>query len=121
MIDLHLYLPVGWLYLGLANKQVGNMHSKITAAEAMKLESKTLTVPGQPNDYLIQLEVFHQLHCLNSIRQALWLPEVERYRHHFHDYYMDDGKRNFTGKGAKHIGKSFVLNYNLRSSVSNLQ
>lgn len=33
---------------------------------ADKLPNKTAEVPGKPGEYIITLEVFHQLHCLVS-------------------------------------------------------
>jgi len=81
------------------------MHSSITPHEASKLPNKTVKIPGQENQYLIQLEVFHQIHCLDLIRKALYVPKVERYSPHFKDYIGPDGKKNFKGKDADHIGK----------------
>jgi len=82
------------------------MHSKITTSEAEKLDTKTLKVPNQPDQFLIQLDVFHQLHCLNSVRQALWIPAVDRYRPHFDGFVLENGRRNFTSRGARHLGET---------------
>ncbi|KAK3368288.1 hypothetical protein B0H63DRAFT_565013 [Podospora didyma] len=48
--------------------------SKISKAEAKKLVSPTVAIPGT-EDYLIQLDVWHELHCLNGLRKLLY-PEV---------------------------------------------
>ncbi|KAI9734546.1 MAG: hypothetical protein M1834_002147 [Cirrosporium novae-zelandiae] len=81
-----------------------SMHSQISFTQASKLQSKTLTVPDHPDQYLIQLEVFHQIHCVDLIRKALYVPEVPRYRSEFTDYFFGDGTtRNFGGKDAQHI------------------
>ncbi|EQL01720.1 hypothetical protein OCS_02573 [Ophiocordyceps sinensis CO18] len=48
--------------------------SKIARQEAEKLHSPTLTIPGT-KDYLVQLDVWHELHCLNDLRKVLY-PEV---------------------------------------------
>jgi hypothetical protein len=80
------------------------MSSQISEIEAAKLDSTTLNIPNRPDQFLIELDVYHQLHCLNTIRKAIWLPEVERYRDDFHDFLSENGGRNFTGKNAKHIG-----------------
>ena len=38
--------------------------SGISAVEARPMDNKTLPIPGQKGEYVIQLAVFHQLHCL---------------------------------------------------------
>ena len=55
-----------------------------------------------PDQYVVQLDVFHQLHCLNAIRKTLY---PERYWNEFDDYYTADGQRNYTSTAAKHYGK----------------
>ncbi|KAH8889433.1 hypothetical protein GQ53DRAFT_652198 [Thozetella sp. PMI_491] len=45
--------------------------SFITEEEANRLAYPTINQPGTDN-YIIQLEVFHQLHCLNDIRKAFY-------------------------------------------------
>jgi len=49
--------------------------SKITEQEARKLIHPTLAIPGT-KDYLVQLDVWHELHCLNDLRMLLY---PERY------------------------------------------
>ncbi|KAK0672606.1 hypothetical protein QBC41DRAFT_299544 [Cercophora samala] len=46
--------------------------SSISAAEARPMENKTLPIPGEQGRYIIQLAVFHQLHCLNIIRKGIY-------------------------------------------------
>ncbi|KAJ8129036.1 hypothetical protein O1611_g4595 [Lasiodiplodia mahajangana] len=46
--------------------------SRITADEARPMDNKTLPIPGDKGGYVVQLAVFHQLHCLNMIRKALY-------------------------------------------------
>ncbi|KAI1121061.1 hypothetical protein F5Y10DRAFT_257089 [Nemania abortiva] len=46
--------------------------SRITADEARPMDNKTLPIPGDKGGYIVQLAVFHQLHCLNMIRRALY-------------------------------------------------
>ncbi|WYZ44001.1 hypothetical protein EsH8_VII_000437 [Colletotrichum jinshuiense] len=48
--------------------------SKISKEEAKKLPSPTIAIPGT-EDYLIELDVWHELHCLNDLRKLLY-PEV---------------------------------------------
>ncbi|KAJ0109998.1 uncharacterized protein J7T55_014800 [Diaporthe amygdali] len=48
--------------------------SKISKEEAAKLHTPTLAIPGT-EDYLIELDVWHELHCLNDIRKVFY-PEV---------------------------------------------
>jgi hypothetical protein len=98
------------LYMLLtSNLSTGKMHSQINTAEAAKLDSTTLNVPNKTDGFLIQLDIYHQLHCLNTIRKALWLPGVERYSSDFHNFVTADGGRNYKGKNAQHIGKSSPL------------
>ncbi|KAK4043257.1 hypothetical protein C8A01DRAFT_43745 [Parachaetomium inaequale] len=49
--------------------------SKITEEEAKKLIQPTLAIPGT-KDYLVQLDVWRELHCLNDLRMLLY---PERY------------------------------------------
>ncbi|RYP59117.1 hypothetical protein DL770_010280 [Monosporascus sp. CRB-9-2] len=44
---------------------------KISEEEAKLLPHPTLPIPGT-KDYLIQLDVFHELHCLNDLRMLLY-------------------------------------------------
>ncbi|KAK5994535.1 hypothetical protein PT974_05013 [Cladobotryum mycophilum] len=48
--------------------------SKIKKEQAAKLHTPTLAIPGT-EDYLIELDVWHELHCLNDLRKVLY-PEV---------------------------------------------
>ncbi|KAK7696234.1 hypothetical protein QCA50_000887 [Cerrena zonata] len=45
--------------------------SKIPKSEARLLPNKTLPIPGDEENYVAALSVFHQLHCLNILRKAL--------------------------------------------------
>ncbi|KAJ7692053.1 hypothetical protein B0H17DRAFT_1061792 [Mycena rosella] len=45
--------------------------SRIPKSEAALLPNKTSGIPGDPGYYIVELDVFHQLHCLNTIRKAL--------------------------------------------------
>jgi hypothetical protein len=38
--------------------------SMISRDEASRLTNKTSVIPGQHGEYVVQLDVFHQLHCL---------------------------------------------------------
>lgn len=48
--------------------------SKISKEQAAQLSSPTLSIPGT-EDYLIELDVWHELHCLNDLRKVLY-PEA---------------------------------------------
>lgn len=50
----------------------GIMWSAIPRAQAAQLRNRTINIPSRPDHYLIGLDVFHQLHCLDNIRKALW-------------------------------------------------
>ncbi|GAM43967.1 hypothetical protein TCE0_060r19210 [Talaromyces pinophilus] len=49
--------------------------SRISMSDAAKLANKTVPIPDYPGEYVIQLDVFHQLHCLNMLRLKAWGPE----------------------------------------------
>jgi hypothetical protein len=38
--------------------------SRIPKQEAAKLPNKTSPIPGDPGFYIVELDVFHELHCL---------------------------------------------------------
>lgn len=44
--------------------------------QARQLPNYTLGIPGMPGQYIIGLDVFHQLHCLNMFRKLMY---PERY------------------------------------------
>ncbi|KAF7796236.1 hypothetical protein EIP86_007410 [Pleurotus ostreatoroseus] len=45
--------------------------SQIPKWQADKMPNRTLPIPADPQYYVMQLTVFHQMHCLNTIRKAL--------------------------------------------------
>ncbi|KAJ7243061.1 hypothetical protein C8J57DRAFT_1726205 [Mycena rebaudengoi] len=45
--------------------------SRIPGDQAALLPNKTSPIPGDPGFYIAELDVFHELHCLNMIRKAL--------------------------------------------------
>ncbi|KAF5981295.1 hypothetical protein FBULB1_4861 [Fusarium bulbicola] len=49
--------------------------SRIPRDSAAKLMNKTILIPGEPGQYVIELNVFHQLHCLNMIRKRLYIED----------------------------------------------
>ncbi|KIN09166.1 hypothetical protein OIDMADRAFT_111443, partial [Oidiodendron maius Zn] len=74
--------------------------SHIPANEAARLPNRTTAIPTMPNDFVIQLDVFHQLHCLNAVRKTLF---PERYWREYDDYLTAEGERNYTSTSAKHF------------------
>jgi len=46
--------------------------NRIPRPAAAQLVNKTLPIPGEPGQYAILLNVFHQLHCLNMLRKRLY-------------------------------------------------
>jgi hypothetical protein len=48
------------------------MWSKIPRDQASQLVNLTINIPGEEDQYLIGLDVFHQLHCLDNVRKGLW-------------------------------------------------
>ncbi|KAJ7910447.1 hypothetical protein B0H13DRAFT_2661031 [Mycena leptocephala] len=53
--------------------------SQIPKSQAALLPNKTHPIPGDEGNYIVELDVFHNLHCLNMIRKGLHA-----------DYYKDD-------------------------------
>ncbi|EHK19642.1 uncharacterized protein TRIVIDRAFT_46478, partial [Trichoderma virens Gv29-8] len=49
--------------------------SQIPAAMAARLPNATTPTAHDPNLYMVELDVFHQLHCLNFMRKIVY-PEV---------------------------------------------
>jgi hypothetical protein len=57
--------------------------SGISAEEASKLLEPTTHLPQDNSTYVVTLGVFHQLHCVNHLRQALYpdeYPELWEYK-----------------------------------------
>lgn len=72
--------------------------SVISKNEASNLLNETRSAPKAPDLYLVQLQVFHDLHCLNLIRQWVYM-----------DVYPDqaewiDGRLNHDTRNAMHVG-----------------
>ncbi|KAJ7068625.1 hypothetical protein C8F01DRAFT_1227663 [Mycena amicta] len=49
-----------------------NPDIRIPKSEAVKLHNATWPIENDPGQYTISLEMFHQLHCLDKIRQQLY-------------------------------------------------
>ena len=49
--------------------------SQIPADMASRLPNATTPIAGDPSHYMVQLDVFHQLHCLNMMRKMVY-PDV---------------------------------------------
>lgn len=76
--------------------------STISKAEADKLPNPTLPIPGT-DKYLIQLDVWHQLHCLNDLRKLLYPDRFDGL-----DKLRDkDGNIDMTDSEFRHWGMSF--------------
>ncbi|KAG6856702.1 hypothetical protein H0H87_001491, partial [Tephrocybe sp. NHM501043] len=61
--------------------------SQIPEEQAQQLVNSTLPAPLDNSNYLVGIDVFHHLHCLNMIRKALhpvWSP----------DYYPPDPRED---------------------------
>jgi len=46
--------------------------TRISAEEARPMDNKTLPIPDEEGGYVVQLAVFHQLHCLNLVRKGIY-------------------------------------------------
>ncbi|KIJ30118.1 hypothetical protein M422DRAFT_187544, partial [Sphaerobolus stellatus SS14] len=51
---------------------------KITKSQASQLTNKTWPITGDTENYFVAFEIFHQLHCLDVLRQAA-------YRDHYNE------------------------------------
>ncbi|KAK2591106.1 hypothetical protein QQS21_011194 [Conoideocrella luteorostrata] len=61
--------------------------SRITYEEALRLPNKTMPeAPYEGSGYLIILNVFHNLHCLDSIRQAIYYFEDPKWTSYNNPY-----------------------------------
>lgn len=72
----------------------------LTTSETAKLIEPTMPTPMDPNTFPVMIQVFHNIHCLNLLRKAIW-----------RDYYPDaldmlpDGTANRTSPKALHVGE----------------
>jgi hypothetical protein len=46
--------------------------SQISADAASRLPNATTPIAGDPDHYMVELDVFHQLHCLNLMRKLVY-------------------------------------------------
>ncbi|KAM7192632.1 protein of unknown function (DUF3328) domain containing protein [Rhypophila sp. PSN 637] len=46
--------------------------SQIPMSSAAKLVNKTVPIPGHPGQYVVELNVFHQMHYLNMLRKRVY-------------------------------------------------
>ncbi|KAF9219419.1 hypothetical protein BS17DRAFT_789232 [Gyrodon lividus] len=44
---------------------------QLPKSEADRLPNKTAPIPGDEDNYIFTFDIFHQLHCLNNLRQTL--------------------------------------------------
>jgi hypothetical protein len=78
--------------------------SGVSKEEASHLLNATLPAPHDPDTYMIQLEVFHNLHCLNMLRKSLYpdeYPEMVEYN--------PDGTINHNTLASLHMGNYFLF------------
>jgi hypothetical protein len=74
--------------------------SGIPNAQAERLLYDTVPVPGSDSESLVMLDVWHQLHCLNAVRRAIFperWPEIWTYK--------EDGSIDYDTVEMKHIGR----------------
>jgi len=58
--------------------------TRIDRDMAKQLPNRTVPIPGDIDHYIVGLDVFHQLHCLNNLRKLIW-PE----RYHVLDMHKE--------------------------------
>lgn len=85
-------LITAWLPVGV---------SVITPEEAAKLPMPTLPIPGT-DKYLVELEVFHVLHCLDDIRKVFY---PEWYGPAILNLTQPDGSLDRNNNFFRHFGK----------------
>jgi hypothetical protein len=77
--------------------------SRINGVDAAQLPNFTTAIPNMLDSYVVELDVFHQLHCLNALRKTLF---PLRYPDQFTDFYTKEGQRNYTSNDARHYGEA---------------
>ncbi|GFF55726.1 hypothetical protein IFM58399_10144 [Aspergillus lentulus] len=70
--------------------------SIIPIDKAAKLPIKTYPMPEKPGYYVIGLDVFHQLHCLNQLRLKVWGASTV-HKHNTNKGDDEDGKKDKNG------------------------
>lgn len=96
--------------------------SAIDQATASKLPNATAALPRDPEHFAVELEVFHLLHCLDSIRRTFY---PDRYTAHIKGLFLENGSRDYLGREALHYGESFpgilpILQYDPGERISGL-
>ncbi|KAI9733819.1 MAG: hypothetical protein M1818_007086 [Claussenomyces sp. TS43310] len=59
--------------------------SRIDKMSAMQLPNHTAPIPGDSDHYIVGLDVFHQIHCLNNLRQLIWPERYQSLEQHVSD------------------------------------
>jgi len=54
----------------------------LNQAESTHLVNSTLPAPNDPTKFIVQLNVFHQLHCVNLLRKAIYKDEYPGWEFH---------------------------------------
>lgn len=82
---------------------IDGLLTTVDAETATKLPEQTsrFNWPGREDEYILTLDVFHQMHCLDVVRMALYR---DRYDKHF---YNPDGSVDYCK--WLHIGKALAL------------
>ena len=53
--------------------------TRIDGAMAAQLPNRTTRIPGDEDGYVVGLDVFHQLHCVNMLRKSLYPDRYDLY------------------------------------------
>lgn len=78
----------------------------LTPSERSQLADPTPPTPKDPNTYPVMIQVFHNIHCLNNLRQAIWRDDYP-----FTLERLPDGRVNRTTNRALHLGKSLPIHF----------
>lgn len=85
----------------------------LTSSEQSRLSDPTPPTPNDPDTYPVMIQVFHNIHCLNNLRQAIWRDDYP-----FTLERLPDGRVNRTTNRALHLGKNLAIHCSLCSVVA---
>ncbi|KAJ7139730.1 hypothetical protein C8R44DRAFT_867842 [Mycena epipterygia] len=84
-------------------------YSKIPRNQAVRLVNKTYPILGEPTTYMLALDVFHELHCLDEIRKAM-----------FPDYYPQSTTEGVNTSHMRHCLSSLRQSIMCTSDISTI-
>ncbi|KAH6914620.1 hypothetical protein BKA70DRAFT_1256629 [Coprinopsis sp. MPI-PUGE-AT-0042] len=61
---------------------------RLPKSEAILLPNKTYPLKDEPGYYIAALDVFHQIHCLNTVRKAVYMDHYRGHDSHLTDEHI---------------------------------